>query len=642
MSNDISIENDLYKEIQYILDGLAEVHKDSVSEIVKLCVSTVSNLHDSVDEKLIEKYVDNIIHKNNNEKKQTAKKITLKLKFQNDISPIKKDSSNEQDAKRQSCYVSPIKSDQASSIKQEITLDQTSPKKQEITLDQTSPKKQEITLDQTSPKKQEITLDQTSPTKQEITLDQTSPTKLEITLDQTSPKKQEITLDQTSPTKQEITLDQTSPKKQKITLDQTSPKKQKITLDQTSPTKKEIKILDQVSPQKSTSPLSIKSHTMKSKKTKKYVGQNIREIVSEEKKIENREKIEKFMKLPHYKQKSQEWLDQRHNYLTASTIYHALNSESRSARLNLLTDKVTYGKECGFRGNSATQWGTKYEPVANLIYAYRNNAKIHDFGMITNDKYPVLGISPDGITEENMLEIKCTYSRIIDGKIKTEYYHQMQAQLAVCEFDETDFLECQFKEISVHCFYDDFDLNDDNNTNKEKGILIYYAKKGTNDDSREYLYSPIEYCDNMKKLKEWEENILKEMDISSDQYVINKTYWHLKVYSCQRVTRDPQWIIKYYPILKAFWDEVEHYRKVGVDQLKKDYREPIDADDDNENDFTKISKFVSNKNALLNNDSDLSPKNKSPKNKSPKNRSKSKLNTKTKSTQFGLLSGCHL
>ena len=84
--------------------------------------------------------------------------------------------------------------------------------------------------------------------------------------------------------------------------------------------------------------------------------------------------------------------------------------------------------------------GNKFEPVANGIYSYRNQVVIYGFGMITNQKYPILGISPDGITHIGMIEIKCPWSRIIDGKIKTEYYHQMQEQMAVCEIDQCDFL----------------------------------------------------------------------------------------------------------------------------------------------------------------------------------------------------------
>ena len=39
---------------------------------------------------------------------------------------------------------------------------------------------------------------------------------------------------------------------------------------------------------------------------------------------DNMDKIARFQKLPNYKQKSQLWLDQRSNYLTASTIAVAL------------------------------------------------------------------------------------------------------------------------------------------------------------------------------------------------------------------------------------------------------------------------------------------------------------------------------
>src|SRR3990167_1159727 len=147
------------------------------------------------------------------------------------------------------------------------------------------------------------------------------------------------------------------------------------------------------------------------------------------------EKIELFNKMPKYKQKSNEWLEQRHNYLTASTIAQALGLMGKKARKNLLINKSSYGKYCGFNGNIATHHGCKVETIANNLYSYKNgNAEIYEFGMITNMKYPILGVSPDGILADRMLEIKCPYSRTIDGTIKTEYLHQMQEQMYVCEF----------------------------------------------------------------------------------------------------------------------------------------------------------------------------------------------------------------
>jgi putative phage-type endonuclease len=289
---------------------------------------------------------------------------------------------------------------------------------------------------------------------------------------------------------------------------------------------------------------------------------------------DNLVKIENFMKLPQYKQKSREWLDQRNNYLTASTIAAALGLMGPAARRDLLLNKVSFGELNKFRGNSACHWGNKYEPVANALYCYKNNVKVYEFGMIPSDKYNHLGVSPDGITSAGrMLEIKCPYSRVIDGKIKTEYYHQMQEQMAVCDYDECDFLEVKLTEVSEHQFWEDFYYYDpEENENREKGITICYLDMNdidpdTKEPNMDYMYSPIEYHKDKEKMREWQAQTIKEL-VESDKYImIGSSYWSLLVYNCQTVNRDPDWIVSNYPILSEFWNEVEHYRDVGVDKL---------------------------------------------------------------------------
>jgi len=297
-------------------------------------------------------------------------------------------------------------------------------------------------------------------------------------------------------------------------------------------------------------------------------------------------KLKRFQSMPCYKQKSQQWLAQRNNYLTASTIAAAIGVLGVVARNNLLLNKVSNGLCNGFNGNVATHWGNKYEPVANGIYSYRNNVEIYDFGMITNDKYPILGISPDGITETAMLEIKCPWSRVIDGKIKTEYYHQMQEQMAVCEFDKCDFLECRFEEITEKCFWDDFYYYDEQeNNNREKGIIISYINISEGDS--EYLYSPIECYQNLDKMKEWEKFTIENLLRNKNTIYLNESYWYLIKYNCQIVNRDPYWISEYYPVLQKFWEEVEYYRKIGVDKLMEKIKPHK-----NDNDSPKISEYL--------------------------------------------------
>ncbi len=281
-------------------------------------------------------------------------------------------------------------------------------------------------------------------------------------------------------------------------------------------------------------------------------------------------KLEKFSKMPFYAQKSEGWLKQRCEYLTASSIGHAIAEPTNVARQELLLDKVSYGTHKPFRGGVATQWGNKYEPVANAIYSYRNQVTIEEFAMITNEKYPILGISPDGILPDRMIEIKCPYSRNIDGKIKPEYYHQMQEQMAVCEYDMCDFVEVKLKEINSELFWIDF-----KDWGCEKGITFMYIDLLEKDAEKDghtikYIYSPMEYYDQYDQMEKWYNDQLKAFQKSTSQLYIDESYWVVDKYNCQLVYRHEDWIPYFYPVLEDFWKEVVHYRKVGLDQCLKD------------------------------------------------------------------------
>ena len=273
-----------------------------------------------------------------------------------------------------------------------------------------------------------------------------------------------------------------------------------------------------------------------------------------------KEKIDYFGTFPNYPQKSKEWLKQRNSYLTASTIHNALGLCGKVANFNLLKEKVTYISS--FNGNIATQWGNKYEYVANRIYSKLNNDfQIYEFGLIPSEQYPILAVSPDGITETGkLIEIKCPYSRVIDNKIKPEYYSQMQEQLVVCDFDECDFIECKINEFGIEEFKNNIQIN------KEKmfpdfkyGIVISYLNVNTNSDIL-YKYSAI----NDEKLFEWEQNTINEIENNVDLFYIQSSYYECTIFSIKMVKRDVEWINKNYPILEQFWNKVLECRDVGI------------------------------------------------------------------------------
>ena len=313
------------------------------------------------------------------------------------------------------------------------------------------------------------------------------------------------------------------------------------------------------------------------------------------------EKIKYFETLPKYEQKSIEWLDQRYNYLTASTIYTAIGLAGPKSRNNLLLSKIFKTSVGGFCGNIATHWGNKYEPVANMIYSIDNNVKIHEFGMITHHKYPFLGVSPDGICENGkMLEIKCPFSRTIDGKIKPEYYHQMQEQMLVCDFNECDFLECKFIEMSLEEFSGKINSTSMSNTfSVDFGIIISYVN---NEDSSNicYLYSDI--SDNNCLI--WHTNKINEILNDNNLLYIQSTFYKNDVCNVQTVKKDPNWIIKYYPILSEFWEEVlygrehpEKYQPSPPQSPQSALNSPVNTTDVS-NDTISSCSLINNKNKV--------------------------------------------
>ena len=54
------------------------------------------------------------------------------------------------------------------------------------------------------------------------------------------------------------------------------------------------------------------------------------------------------------------------------------------------------------------------------------------------------------------------------------------------------------------------------------------------------------------------------------------TFWKLAVYNCQSVYRDPDWIVRYYPLLEQFWSEVEYLRKNGISEEDNDINSPTE------------------------------------------------------------------
>jgi hypothetical protein len=258
-----------------------------------------------------------------------------------------------------------------------------------------------------------------------------------------------------------------------------------------------------------------------------------------------------------------------------------------SAREMLLLEKATYGNYRPFRGGVHTHHGNVFEPVAKLIHCHRNRTTIHDFGLIEHAQIHYLGASTDGVTAELMnVEIKSLNRRIIDGKIKKEYYHQMQHQMECLGLKESVFIEGVYESYaSADTFYEDFQIND-----REKGAIIECFNIAH--DELEYFYSPVTLSFDKNGLQEWVTDECQRISQEDNIVYVRELYWVLTEITSITVPKDQSWLSTHSQAFREFWDDVLYYRsnpealealilsrEQRVNQKKSTRKSKVDPDD---------------------------------------------------------------
>lgn len=325
--------------------------------------------------------------------------------------------------------------------------------------------------------------------------------------------------------------------------------------------------------------------------------------------LRRKNRVEEIKLIPQHEQKSQEWLNQRQQCLTATAISGALDEDPYSRPINLLIDKVGRGKP--FKENKNVHHGKKYEEIGSMYYSFRNNVNVAEYGLLQDEKYTFIGASPDGICEKNtpdnklsslvgrLLEIKFPTTRKIilegdlDGDIIPHYYNwQILTQLYVTKLDECDFLQCKIDEYDS---WDEFVADSrkgipglSTETNLEKGCLIQLLPKnmiGMEPGAKiqdipaeemclynaKYIYPPKLHM-TFEDIKNWIAEELTDFHKNklSKEYMIDRViYWRLSQIACHTVKSDTARFEAVIPTLKQFWDYVLFYREhpEKMDQL---------------------------------------------------------------------------
>ena len=282
----------------------------------------------------------------------------------------------------------------------------------------------------------------------------------------------------------------------------------------------------------------------------------------------------KQLKLP--EQRSKEWYEMRETMLTASSLADALGKGHFKKREDLLIEKTSLTPPPRFT-NRIIEWGVMYEPVATTFYEKLNNLTILEFGLVPHPGFTIFGASPDGICDDTspkeyvgrMLEIKCPPVRKFTKEVPEHYWMQIQGQLETCNLEECDFLQVKLEEYNTEQEYIDDKPNEENfkegitNKNLPKGLVLAFVK--TIDNETKYHYEYSEFYTSFDDIKIWAEKIIENYPLEYDKVVYH--WWRIERYECTLVLRDRKWWLDTIPEILNFWEDVEHYRKVGNQEL---------------------------------------------------------------------------
>ncbi len=292
-------------------------------------------------------------------------------------------------------------------------------------------------------------------------------------------------------------------------------------------------------------------------------------------------------------QRTPEWYTMRYNLITASNIWKAMGSDAN--KNSIIYEKcrpLVLSDTEKVNVLSATHWGVRYEPVTVMLYEKLFKTKIGEFGCIQHPSYPFIGASPDGINIDpespkygTMLEIKNIVNREIDGNPKLEYWIQTQIQMEVCNLEDCDFVETQFKEYE--------DCNEDlfysaRDSHLWNGVILYFIERGFASERPHYVYMPMNIELEKECVNQW---INEQKELLTKDYVLyRRIYWYCEVFSCVNIRRNREWFSAVLPEVESVWRIIEHERIHGYEHRKPKSRTKAEINTDIGGDVIKQPK----------------------------------------------------
>lgn len=153
-----------------------------------------------------------------------------------------------------------------------------------------------------------------------------------------------------------------------------------------------------------------------------------------------------------FEQHSEAWFQVRAGRVTGTRFKALMMAESTQGYKDLVTNiacEIITGKTEPTYSNAAMEYGTETEPIARELYSSVMEIPVKQVGFIIPDEgakyHEWIGISPDGLPSDYLLEIKCPMMKthldyIENNKLPNEYKYQVQGQLFVTGLKFCDFM----------------------------------------------------------------------------------------------------------------------------------------------------------------------------------------------------------
>lgn len=323
-------------------------------------------------------------------------------------------------------------------------------------------------------------------------------------------------------------------------------------------------------------------------------------------------KLKELDNIKHIEQKTEEWLAERREIITASEAGYLLGICGTGTLINYLSNKIfPSSSQNNLRYMVSIQHGNIFEDVSRIIYETRNNITVQEYGLIKSPKTPILGASPDGIVNKTLynaqnrlgrlVEIKNPYKFDDSNDIKPEYLIQIYQQqyvleLPFCDFIKTNIIGANASDDTIKNGFTPYNSldqlledclsNDEiilqnanipqknlNSKGMEKGILISY--KDISGDIKVIIYPiVIEYKkeDILEWIKQEKQKLLSSGGINGN--TIHIQYWYVAKYYEKTIEYDKELFENnYLPRLKLIWQLVEQlknlHQKYDVNTMKK-------------------------------------------------------------------------